>query len=102
MRRVLLVFALLTGSAVVPAFAQLPEATRTSIDEIVHKVLTQTHVPAASIAVVQDGKVAYVQAYGDARVTPPMAATTAMRFKIASNSKQIAAAATVLLAEEHK
>jgi D-alanyl-D-alanine carboxypeptidase len=97
MRRVLLAFAF-----VATAFAQLPEATKTSIDEIARKVLDESHVPAASIAVVKDGKIAYVQAYGDARISPKMPATPAMRFKIASNSKQIAATAILLLAEEKK
>jgi D-alanyl-D-alanine carboxypeptidase len=97
MRRIL-IFALIA----LPAFAQLPEATKTSIDQIARKVLAESHVPAASIAVVKDGKIAYVQAYGDARISPEMPATPAMRFKIASNSKQIAAAATLLLAEENK
>jgi len=97
MRRVLLAFAF-----VATAFAQLPEATKASIDEIARKVLAESHVPAASIAVVKDGKIAYVQAYGDARISPQMPATPAMRFKIASNSKQIAATAILLLAEEKK
>ncbi|HWE51194.1 MAG TPA: serine hydrolase domain-containing protein [Bryobacteraceae bacterium] len=85
-----------------PAFAQIPDGTRTSIDDIAHKVLAESHVPAASIAVVKDGKIAYVQAYGDAKLDPKTPATPSMRFKIASNSKQIAAAATLLLAEENK
>jgi D-alanyl-D-alanine carboxypeptidase len=96
------VVAVLTAAVITPAFAQLPDATRTSIDEIVHKVLSETGVPAASIAIVKDGKVALAQAYGDARVNPRIPATPAMRFKIASNSKQIAATAALLLAEEHK
>ena len=59
-------------------------------------------MPSASIAVVQDGKIAYVQAYGNARLDPNMAATSAMRYSIGSISKQFTAAAILLLAEEGK
>lgn len=85
-----------------PAFAQLPDATRSSIDAVVAGVLAETHVPAASLAIVKDGKIAMTQAYGKARLDPELDATPAMRFKIASNSKQFAATAVLLLAEQHK
>ena len=61
-----------------------------------------TGVPSASIAVVQNGKIAYVQAYGNARLDPNTAASSAMRYSIGSISKQFTAAAILLLAEEGK
>ena len=96
--RVVAASAALAGSL----FGQLSDANRAAIDKIVTAVLAETRVPAASIAVVKDGKVAFVQAYGDAKVDPRVPAKPDMRFKIASNSKQIAATAVLLLAEEHK
>ncbi len=72
------------------------------VDRVVREVLAQTGVPSVSIAVVRDGKVSYVKAYGDARLAPRVAAAPAMRYKIASNSKQFAASAILLLAEEGK
>ena len=80
MRRFLLF--LIASAITAPAFAQLPETTRISIDQIVHKVLAETGIPAASIAIVKDGKVAYLQAYGDAKIDPRVPTTPAMRFKI--------------------
>lgn len=80
----------------------LPAATEKSIDGIVAKELAATGVPSASIAIVKDGKIAYAKAYGQARLEPSVPATTAMRYKIASNSKQLTATAILLLAEEHK
>ena len=53
-------------------------------------------------AVVKDGKIALAKAYGDAKLNPKVAATPAMRFKIASNSRQFAATAVLLLQEQHK
>jgi D-alanyl-D-alanine carboxypeptidase len=86
----------------VPAFAQLTEAQKARIDDLARKTLAETGVPAASIAVVADGKIAMARAYGNAKLNPMLAATPEMRFKIASNSKQFAASAVLLLAEQHK
>src|ERR1700689_2520394 len=85
-----------------PALPQLSEAQKSSTDNLVRKTLAETGVPAASIAGVKDGKIALVKAYGDEMPNRKIAATPAMRFKIASNSKQFAAAAVLLLAEQHK
>ncbi len=70
-----------------------------AIDQAVLKVLAETGVPSASIAVSQNGEL-YARAYGNARLNPPVAATPEMRYKIASNGKQITAAAVLLLVEE--
>lgn len=82
--------------------AQLDPKTLARIDTIATQVLRQTGVPSASIAIVKNGKVAYVQAYGQARLSPPLAATQAMRYSIGSISKQFTAAAILLLQEEGK
>jgi CubicO group peptidase (beta-lactamase class C family) len=75
---------------------------RSSIDDIANQVLKTTGVPSASVAVVQDGKIAYVQAYGAAKLDPRTPATPQMRYSIGSISKQFTAAAILLLAEEGK
>ena len=82
--------------------ALLSPATRNSIDGMVRDVLSKTGVPSASLAVVQDGKIAYLQAYGSARLDPNAPAASAMRYSIGSISKQFTAAAILLLAEEGK
>jgi len=91
----------------VPARAAQTESSlspqlRSSIDEVAQQVLKTTGVPSASLAVVQDGRIAYVQAYGDAQLDPQKTATTAMRYSIGSISKQFTAAAVLMLAEEGK
>ena len=90
------------GSSGAQTEPTLAPQLRSSIDEIARSVLQTTGVPSASIAVVQDGKIAYVQAYGNARLDPNMPATSAMRYSIGSISKQFTAAAILLLAEEGK
>lgn len=72
------------------------------VDKAVADVLAKTGAPSASVAVVKDGKIVYVHAYGAARLEPPMPATPEMRYSIGSVSKQFTAAAMLMLAEEGK
>jgi len=78
-----------------------PEVQR-SIDRIAELGLTQMGAPSASVAVVKDGQVAYVHAYGKARMEPPMPAREDMRYSIGSISKQFTATAVLMLAEQGK
>ena len=72
------------------------------IDAAAADVLKATGVPSASVAVVQGGKVAYVKAYGMARLDPPMPAEPAMQYSIGSISKQFTAAMMLLLVQDGK
>ena len=80
--------------------APLTPAQINAIDAAATKTLATTGVPAASIAVVEDGKIVYAQAYGLQRAGVP--AKVDARYKIASISKQFTAAALLLLAEDGK
>ena len=90
--------------AAVPTVAQsaLPAATASGIDAAAAEVLKATGVPSASVAVVQGGKVAYVKAYGMARLDPPMPAETGMQYSVGSISKQFTAAIILLLQQDGK
>jgi D-alanyl-D-alanine carboxypeptidase len=84
-----------------PAAAEgLPADVRASIDAAVGRILATSGAPSASIAVVMDGAIAYVQAYGAATVDPRTPATPTMRYSIGSISKQFTAAAILMLVEE--
>ena len=72
-----------------------------AIDQAANQTLRLTGVPAASIAVVKDGDIVAVRAYGMARL-PAIAATTAMPFAIGSISKQFTSALILLLAQDGK
>ncbi len=80
----------------------ISEEVKGNIDTIANQILAATKVPSASIAVVKDGRIAYLQAYGLARISPPMQATPVMHYSIGSISKQFTAAAVLLLAQEGK
>ena len=94
--------ALVAFSLAAPLAAQpLTPAEQAAIDTLVAKTLEETKVPAASIAVVRDGKIVLAKAYGTASARLG-AATPAMPFQIASNSKQFIAAALQLLEDDGK
>jgi D-alanyl-D-alanine carboxypeptidase len=80
----------------------LPTATTTGIDAAAAEVLKATGVPSASVAVVQGGKIAYVKAYGKARLEPVMLAEPGMKYSIGSVSKQFTAAVILLLVQDGK
>ncbi len=96
-------FVILLGFAF-QAFSQTQLAPDSSekIDKLVTDTLARTGVPSASIAVVKDGALVYVKAYGDAKVQPKVPATTHMRYSIGSISKQFTAAAILFLQEQGK
>ena len=97
-------FALMKWSFIaITAALAAPLAAQTSfsadVDKAVSEILTKTGAPSASIAVVRDGSIAYVHAYGSARLNPPMPATPQMRYSIGSISKQFTATAILMLQE---
>src|SRR5215813_5678669 len=99
-------FALIIAIILLPlhAYAQvdLSPETRGKIDKLAADALASSGVPSASVAVVKDGKIVYLHAYGSARLEPKTPATSAMRYSIGSISKQFTAAAMLLLQEQGK
>src|SRR5262245_24888718 len=68
--------------------AEISPELRSKIDNLAAEALKKSGVPSASIAVVRDGKIVYMNAYGDARLEPKVAAKSEMRYSIGSISKQ--------------
>jgi CubicO group peptidase (beta-lactamase class C family) len=95
---IILAFVGFNGTAQTQLSADLIE----KIDKVATDTLAKTGVPSASIAIVKDGQIAYVRAYGDARLDPKTPATAQMRYSIGSISKQFTAAAILLLQEQGK
>jgi D-alanyl-D-alanine carboxypeptidase len=102
MPKLLLLFALVLLPMAARAQSPLSPDAKAKIDTAVNQVLSSTKVPSASIAIVKDGRIAYLQAYGLARLSPPMEATPQMQYSVGSISKQFTAAAVLLLAQEGK
>jgi CubicO group peptidase (beta-lactamase class C family) len=80
----------------------LDAATVARVDEAVAKVIADTGIPSASVALVQHGDIVYLHAYGKARLEPPLPATTEMQYSIGSVSKQFTAALILMLVEDRK
>jgi CubicO group peptidase (beta-lactamase class C family) len=93
-------FTLLSLAALIAAPAAAAPLNPAAIDRIVMQTLKETQVPAASIAVVQDGKIVFAKAYGEQGPGAPAMADA--RYPIASISKQITATAILMLADEGK
>jgi len=88
--------------AKVNAQTQLPAEMQQKIDKVAMDALAKTGVPSASVAVVKDGQIAYLRAFGNARLDPATPAKPEMRYSIGSISKQFTAAAILLLQEQGK
>jgi D-alanyl-D-alanine carboxypeptidase len=72
------------------------------IDAAAEKALADSGTPSASIAVVKNSKLAYVKAYGKARLDPAIPARAEMPYSIGSVSKQFLACAMLLLVQDGK
>lgn len=101
-RFVCLVTLCVGGAAAAPAVAQDAGRLPAQVDSIATAVLAATGVPSASVAIVRHGAIAYVHAYGKAKLDRETPADTTMRYAIGSISKQFTAAAILLLTQQHK
>src|SRR6516162_3824298 len=84
------------------AQAQLPAELQQKMDKAATEALNKTGVPSAAVAIVKDGQISYLHAYGNARLDPATPAKPEMRYSIGSISKQFTAAAILLLQEQGK
>jgi CubicO group peptidase (beta-lactamase class C family) len=87
---------------VVLLFAATIPAKADATDEYARAQMRERHVPGAAIAVIKDGKIVKAEGYGLANVELNVPATKETVFEIGSVSKQITAAAIMLLVEEGK
>jgi len=84
------------------AQAQLPAELQQKMDKAATEALNKTGVPSAAVAIVKDGQITYLHAYGNARLDPATPAKPEMRYSIGSISKQFTATAILLLQEQGK
>ena len=72
------------------------------VDEFVRARMIERNIPGAAVAVIKNGKIIKAQGYGLASVEFGVPATKDTVFEIGSVSKQITAAAIMLLVEDSK
>jgi CubicO group peptidase (beta-lactamase class C family) len=80
--------------------AMTPEKGR--VDAAVKQVMEQTGVPSAQVGIVQGGSIVYTAAFGKARLSPDVPATTSMHYPVGSISKQFTASCVLLLVQDGK
>lgn len=73
-----------------------------TVDDFVRKQMGEGHLQGVAIAVVQNGKTVKLQGYGVASVEFNVAVTSSSVFELGSVTKQITAAAILLLVEESR
>src|SRR5579862_3768557 len=107
--RLLVVLALGASAAAVCGQQSISPELKGKIDAAVKREMDTTGVPSASVGVVQNGRVVYTAAFGQARLPAAvdsadkgLAATPEMHYAIGSISKQFTAACVLLLAESGK
>ncbi|MGD1094093.1 MAG: serine hydrolase domain-containing protein [Bryobacteraceae bacterium] len=84
----------------VPLLAQMPAELEKKLDERITSSLKSTGAPSVSVAVVQNGKLAYAKAFGSADLAAGRAADVNTRYSVGSISKQFTVAALLLLQEQ--
>ncbi len=80
----------------------LPPELAARVKAAVTDVIARTHVPSAQVGIVRDGRIVYVQAFGDATLSPRTPATPDMHYAVGSISKQFTVAAVMILQQEGK
>jgi len=86
---------------------ELSSSEQVFVDKTVRDMMELDNVPAISLAIVRDGQISYLKAYGYAELPSPRnasgrIATTATRFAIGSVSKEFTAAAILFLVSRGK
>ncbi len=92
----------LPAASVAQAIDSLPPDLAARVAAAVTDVIRTTQVPSASVGIVRDGRIVYIQAFGQARLSPPLPARPDMHYAIGSISKQFTVAAVMLLQQEGK
>ena len=91
----------LSGTPIVAQQANtLPADAVARVEAVIADVMNKTRVPSASVGVVEDGRIAYIRAFGKARLSPPLDASPDMHYAIGSISKQFTVAAVMLLVQD--
>ncbi len=72
------------------------------VDDLMRATLAERHIPGAALAVIHKGRVVKMKGYGLASIEFGVPVTTTTAFEIGSVSKQMTAAAIMLLVEDGK
>lgn len=91
---------LIVGACCTLAAQEIPAVAVKNMERVVSDTMAAHHLPAASVAVVLDSKIAWTEAFGTADIENHVPATSDSVFRIASVSKAITATAVMQLVED--
>src|SRR4249919_990480 len=91
------IYALVTICFLLPLYAFAD-----NVDDYIQAQMAEHHVPGVAVAVINKGRVVKIKGYGVASLEFNVAVTDQTAFEIGSVSKQMTAAAIMLLVEEGK
>lgn len=83
-------------------FALSANVLADNVDDIIRAQMAEHHIPGAAVAVIKNGKLVKMKGYGLASVEFGVPVTTETVFEIGSVSKQMTAAAIMLLVQDGK
>jgi D-alanyl-D-alanine carboxypeptidase len=84
------------------ALAEVPPSLSGELDRVALLALNSSAAPSVSVAIVQNGRLAYAKAFGKADIAKNVPAEPATRYAVGSISKQFTAAALLLAQEKGK
>lgn len=90
----------LLSTACITASGQLTASQTAAVDHLLSTYISAHHVPGLSVAVVTNGRVAYLHGYGVADVENSVPATPDTVYRLASVSKPLTAVGTMRLVEK--
>jgi D-alanyl-D-alanine carboxypeptidase len=93
---------LVTNGSAAQAKLQPDPAMQTRVDEVIQRCLREDRTPSASVAIVENGRLFYAVAFGDAVMQPKKPALETTRYQLASISKTFTAQAVLLLEADGK
>lgn len=90
------------AGALLVELAARSSARSDQIDDYIVAEMQRLHIPGASLAIVQNGRITKAQGYGFANLELKAAARKEMVYELGSNTKQFTAAAIMMLVQEGK
>jgi D-alanyl-D-alanine carboxypeptidase len=85
-----------------PAAIHLGQQERVAIDSVVRQEMREQHIVGLSLGILANGRIVLTSGYGLANVEQAVLATPQSVYKLGSVSKQMVAAAILLLVQEHR
>lgn len=100
MRHIIII--ILTFCFALQAIGQIPSSINSKIDSFLTEQIKEHHIPALSVAIVENGKIKHMKSYGQVDIQNSVANTPEKAFQLASVTKLLSATAIAILIDQGK